>query len=270
MQVDNSSSSEALLTDIVVITGPSWESIGSETAIALAKGGPSMMALLGRDIEKIKPVMDKIHNINPEIVTKFVQIHLDSLNSVRHAAQQILNDTSIPKIHVLINNAGIMACPYSKTEDGIERQFATNHVGHFLLTNLLMPKILAASPDARVVNVASYGNVLSNVLDDPSFNDGKDYVPFLSYGQSKAANVLMAVALNKMLRGKGLKAFALCPGSVPSNLRRFLDPITMKEGIEVISKSPAVMPPRKTPQQGCATTLRAAIDPNLTGKDPQP
>lgn len=172
-----------------------------------------MMVLLGRDMEKIRPVMDKIHEVNPEIVTKFVQIHLDSFKSVRHAARQILKDNSIARIHVLINNAGVMACPYSKTEDGIERQFATNHVGHFLLTNLLMPKILAASPEARVVNVSSYGNVLSNVLNDPSFKDGKVYVAFLSYGQSKTANVLMAVGLNKRLQGKGLKAFALCPGS---------------------------------------------------------
>ncbi|KIW13724.1 hypothetical protein PV08_08915 [Exophiala spinifera] len=247
----------------VVITGPSWESIGAETAITLAKGSPAMLVLLGRDIERLKPVMEKIHAIDSEIVTKFVQIHLDSLKSVRHAAQQILEDSAIAKIHILINNAGIMACPYSKTEDGIERQFATNHIGHFLLTNLLTPKILAASPDARVVNVSSYGNVLSNVLEDPSFNDGKEYVSFLSYGQSKTANVLMALGLNKRLGPRGLKAFALCPGSVPTNLRRFMNPDTMKEGAEIISKSQAAMPQRKTPQQGCATTVRAAIDPNL-------
>ena len=76
-----------------------------------------------------------------------------------------------------------------------------------------MQKLLAATPNSRVVNVSSYGNVLSNVREDPGFNDGKDYNSFLSYGQSKTANVLMAVGLNNRLKGKGLKAFALDPGS---------------------------------------------------------
>lgn len=108
-----------------------------------------MIVLLGRDIEKIQPVIDKVQEIDTGVVTKFVPVHLDSLRSVRHSAQQILDDDSIPKIDTLINNAGIMACPYSKTEDGIERQFATNRVGHFLLTNLLMPKLLAAGPKCQ-------------------------------------------------------------------------------------------------------------------------
>jgi NAD(P)-dependent dehydrogenase (short-subunit alcohol dehydrogenase family) len=201
----------------VVITGPSWESIGSETVIALAKGAPAMFVLLGRDISKIQPVIDEVHKISPVTVTKFLEVHLDSLASVRKVAQQILEDRDIQAIDVLINNAGIMACPYAKTEDNIERQFATNHVGHFMLTNLIMPKLLKTSPNARVVNVSSYGNVLSDVLEDPNFGvDGKDYNPFISYGQSKAANVLFAVGLNERFGGKGLKAFAMDPGSKKS------------------------------------------------------
>ncbi|KIW52943.1 hypothetical protein PV05_08550 [Exophiala xenobiotica] len=230
----------------ILITGPSWGSIGSETAITLAKGPPAMIVLLGRDIEKIQPVIDKVQEIDPGVVTKFVPVHLDSLRSVRHSAQQILDDDSIPKIDTLINNAGIMACPYSKTEDGIER--------HSWLP----------VQSARVINVSSYGNVLSDVLEDPNFNEGEEYNSFISYGQSKTANVLMAVGLNSRLQGKGLKAFALDPGSVPSNLRRFMTPDTIKEGMEVISKSAAVMPQRKTQQQGCAITIRAVIDPDLT------
>jgi len=92
-----------------------------------------MLILLGRDISKIQPVIDEIQKIDSGIATKFVETHLDSLASVRKAARRILDDDSIPQIDILINNGGIMACPYSKTEDGIERQFATNHVGHFLL-----------------------------------------------------------------------------------------------------------------------------------------
>lgn len=231
-----------------MITGPSWESIGSETAFTLARGSPAALIFLGRDISKIQPVIDEVHKINTVTATKFFEVHLDSLASVRKVAKQIVDDQEIPHIDVLINNAGIMACPYAKTEDGIERQFATNHVGHFLLTNLIMPKLLAAKPNPRVVNVSSYGNVLSDVLEDPNFNgDGKDYSPFVAYGQSKTANVLFAVGLNERLKKKGLKAFALDPGSaynrvqhsminvltksgVPSNLRRFMTPETMKEG----------------------------------------
>ncbi|KAJ9607744.1 hypothetical protein H2200_007822 [Cladophialophora chaetospira] len=251
---------------IFMITGPSWESIGAETVLALAKGSPGMVILLGRDISKIQPVIDEVGKISPLTTTKFFQVHLDSLASVREAAKQILDDRDIPPIDFLINNAGIMACPYEKTKDDIERQFATNHIGHFLLTNLIMPKLLVASPNARVVNVSSYGNVLSNVLDDPNFNgDGKDYSPFISYGQSKTANVLFSVGLNERLGSKGLKAFALCPGSVPSNLRRFVTPEIMKEGVAFISGK-TTMPPRKTIQQGCSTTVRAAIDPSLSAE----
>jgi len=176
-----------------------------------------MLILLGRDVQKIQPVTDAVGKIDSSIVTKVIEVHLDSNYSVRKAAQQVMEDDSIPKVDVLINNGGIMACPYSTTEDGIERQFATNHIGHFLLTNLLMPKLLAASPSSRVVNVSSYGNVLSNVREDPGFHDGKDYNPFLSYGQSKTANVLMAVGLNNRLKGRRLKAFALDLGSRSMN-----------------------------------------------------
>jgi NAD(P)-dependent dehydrogenase (short-subunit alcohol dehydrogenase family) len=172
-----------------------------------------MLILLGRDLSKIQPVIDEVAKVSPTTVAKFVEVRLDSLASVRKAAQQILDDAEIPSIDVLLNNAGIMACPYATTEDAIERQFATNHVGHFLLTNLIMPKVLAATPVGRIVNVSSYGNVLSDILEDPNFGDGKDYNPFVSYGQSKAANILFAVEINKRLGAKGVKAFALCPGS---------------------------------------------------------
>ncbi|EXJ86032.1 hypothetical protein A1O1_06401 [Capronia coronata CBS 617.96] len=250
----------------ILITGPSWGSVGSETVITLAKGSPAMFVLLGRDLDKIQPVIDKIHELDSSIETKFVEIHLDSLKSVRKAAQHILEDETIPAIDILINNAGIMACPYSKTEDGIERQFATNHIGHFLLTNLLVPKLVTTdkSASARVVNISSYGNVLSDVFDDPTFNDGKEYNPFLAYGQSKTANILMAVGLNDRLGKKGLTAFAVDPGSVPTNLHRFLTPEILKESMAVASQTGIMMPQTKTPEQGCSTSIRAAIDPTLS------
>jgi NAD(P)-dependent dehydrogenase (short-subunit alcohol dehydrogenase family) len=93
-------------------------------------------------------------------------------------------------------------------------QFGVNHMSHFLLTNLLMPKILAAGPGARIVNISSYGNIMSNILyNDVGFSDGQTYNPWIAYGQSKTANVLMAVSLNEKLGKMGLRAYALNPGS---------------------------------------------------------
>jgi NAD(P)-dependent dehydrogenase (short-subunit alcohol dehydrogenase family) len=180
----------------------------------LAHAAPSTLLLLGRSLSNIQPVIDDIHTINPAIATKFVSVDLDDLRSVRHAAQIVIDDTSVPHIDVLINNAGIMAAPYGLTKDGLETQFGVNHVSHFLLVNLLMPKILAAGPGARIVNVSSYGNIMSNIrYTDVGFDGGKTYHPWLAYGQSKTANVLMAVSLNAKLGAKGIRAFALNPGS---------------------------------------------------------
>ena len=117
---------------------------------------------------KIQPVIDRITAINPEIRTKFINLDLNSLASVREAASSI--NANVEKIDVLINNAAVMACPFSKTVDGIECQFGTNHIGHFLLTNLIMPKILAAGPGARIVNLSSSAHRMADVnLDDYNF-----------------------------------------------------------------------------------------------------
>ena len=197
-----------------LITGPSAGSIGVETVVTLAHGFPSTLILLGRSLEKIQPVVDEVKANNTSIKTVFVQVDLDDLSSVRAAAKSLLHDASISKIDVIINNAGIMAAPYGTTKGGIEMQFGVNHISHFLLTNLLIPKILAAGPGARIVNVSSYGNIMSNILyDDPGFSKGQTYNPWIAYGQSKTANVLMAVSLNEKLGRQGIKAYALNPGS---------------------------------------------------------
>jgi NAD(P)-dependent dehydrogenase (short-subunit alcohol dehydrogenase family) len=112
-----------------------------------------MLILAGRSESKIAPVIARIAESSPDVRVKFVTLDLGSLKSVRKAVAEINEITT--KIHLLINNAAIMACPYAKTEDGIESQFGTNHIGHFLLTNLLMDKILAAGAGARIVNVSS-------------------------------------------------------------------------------------------------------------------
>jgi NAD(P)-dependent dehydrogenase (short-subunit alcohol dehydrogenase family) len=146
------------LTSIVVITGPSIGGIGAETALSLARGSPALIILAGRSASKAVPLISQIEEVNPAGSVKFVVTDLDAQVSVRKAAAEI--NASVEKIDYLINNAGIMACPYRKTEDGTESQFATNHVGHFLLTNLLMGKILKAGRGARIVNVGSVGHLV--------------------------------------------------------------------------------------------------------------
>jgi NAD(P)-dependent dehydrogenase (short-subunit alcohol dehydrogenase family) len=247
-----------------LITGPSQGGIGAETAISLAHGSPSTIVLLGRSLSKIQLTIDSIHSINSSISTKFVSIDLDSLSSVRAAAKIILDDLSIAHIDVVINNAAIMACPYGVTEDGFEIQFATNHLSHFLLTNLLMPKILAAGPNSRIINVSSWGHFASDIhYDDIGFNNGKDYSAFQAYGQSKTANILFSVGLNQKLNSRGIKSFALHPGSIRSNLQKYVTPEMMQEGVKFMEGIGMKMPERKTLQQGCSTTLRAALDPSL-------
>ena len=110
---------------------------------------------------RIQPLIDRINAINSAVKTRFIDLDLSSQASVREAAARI--NASVEKIDVLINNAAIMACPFSKTVDGIESQFGTNHIGHFLLTNLIMPKILAAGPGARIVNVSSVSHRMADV-----------------------------------------------------------------------------------------------------------
>jgi NAD(P)-dependent dehydrogenase (short-subunit alcohol dehydrogenase family) len=155
----------------VLITGPSDGGIGAETATCLAAGSPSLIILAGRSLPKIQPVIDRIHSIHPEVKTKFISIDLSNQSSVREAASII--NASVEKIDVLINNAAIMACPFGKTVDGIETQFGTNHIGHFLLTNLIMPKILAAGHGARIVNVSSLAHRMVDVrLEDWNFEVG--------------------------------------------------------------------------------------------------
>lgn len=138
-----------------VITGTSDPSLGSQTALDLASGSPAALILLARSKKKVDPVIEKVKQINPQIKVQFVEIELDNLESVRKAAQEV--NSLLDEIDVLINNAGVMAVPWKLNNAGIESTFATNHLGHFELTSLLMPKIKAAGPDARIVNLSSYG-----------------------------------------------------------------------------------------------------------------
>ena len=156
-----------LLNHTVVLTGPSKGSLGAEFAITIAAGNPKQIVLAGRNKSKITPVIAEIQHINPLVEVTFVALDLGDNSSVRKAAERIKN--SVSKIDGLLNSAGIMAVRNYKTSaDGLESHFVTNCLGHFLLTNLLMEKLIAAH--GTVINVTSTAYIIAEAnTDDPNF-----------------------------------------------------------------------------------------------------
>ncbi|KAI0458671.1 putative retinol dehydrogenase 12 [Xylaria acuta] len=263
---------------IFVITGPTPGGLGAETAISLAAEHPAMIILIGRSQAKAQPTIDAIKGVNADVKVKFIEAELSSLKSVRAAAQTILGDKEITKIDVVINNAAVMASPQVKTEDGIDYQFAINHLSHFVLTNKIMPKILAAGPGSRIVSVSSSGHRYTGIrFHDPNFTEPGSYKEFASYGQAKTANILFAVELNKRLASRGVHAYAPTPGSVSTNLQVYMKALGEKamEILEDVSLKINGIPmaetrvrhPAKTLQQGSASLIRPAIDPNLVNEE---
>ncbi|MCJ1383961.1 hypothetical protein MMC17_007075 [Xylographa soralifera] len=255
----------------VLLTGPSESGVGAQTAIFLAAAKPKEIFLAGRNLAKIQPVIDQIKKEHPEVATTFVQLDLADLSSVRKAAKEVAG--KVDKLDYLINNAGIMAVKeYKKTPDGFEIQFGSNHVGHFLLTNLLMPKIQAAGKGARIINVSSFGYMSGGIrFDDSAFSNGAQYNPWTAYAQSKTANILFASALARKLKSKGIEAFSLNPGLIfESKLMVNVDQEMFVDGHAVATAAlngdampEAAMSPHSL-SQGSATPLWAVLNPELS------
>jgi NAD(P)-dependent dehydrogenase (short-subunit alcohol dehydrogenase family) len=160
--------------------------------------------------------------------------------------------TSGERFDVVINNAGVMACPKGKTSDGFETQFGTNHLGHFVFTNHIVPLLKSG---ARIVNLSSAGHRFADVdLDDPNF-EHTEYQPFVAYGRSKTANVLYAAALDRRLKGRGIRATAVHPGGIQTELGRHLTP----ELIAQIMPAGRAAFKFKTIPQGAATSVWSAV-----------
>ncbi|KAL5343191.1 short-chain dehydrogenase [Aspergillus crustosus] len=211
-------SSASIANKVVLITGVSPGSLGAEFAVTISKHSPALIILANRDTTRATETANKIKEASPNVATRVLKLDLASQKQIREAAAEV-NNYSEKKIHVLVNNAGIMAVPHKLTADGIESQFGTNHIGHFLFTNLIINKLLASdganSSASRVVNVASMGYRLSWVrFWDHNFDEGKAYVPWVAYGQAKTANMLFSIALAK----RGLISVSLNPGQIPTNL----------------------------------------------------
>lgn len=234
--VDDLSASIAGTT--VLVTGVSPGGLGAFFAEQIARAQPKLLILAGRSVAKLQATAEVIQKTGTS--TKLLELDLSRLAHVRGSAEKVNTWQDVSVIDVLVNNAGIMAVDYEKTEDGFEKQFATNHLGPFLFTNLIIPKILA-SGKPRIVNVSSDGHRLSPVrFADYGFHvrlvnagmrameltksqDGENYDRWLAYGQSKTANILHAVSLAHKLGPKGLTAISLHPGVIRTNLSTHID-----------------------------------------------
>ncbi|KAI0142856.1 NAD(P)-binding protein [Xylariaceae sp. FL1272] len=207
----------------VLVTGASPNSIGAAIAIAIASGNPGLLILAGRNAERNEATKSEIVSKFPELNVRTLTLDLASLQAVRDAAAEVKAWTDVPHINVLVHSAGIMGIEWKASPDGYEYQLATNHLGPFLFTNLIMSKLLA-SPKSRVVVVSSDGHRLNPIrFNDYNFRDGETYDKWLAYGQSKTANNLFALSLAQKLGSRGLHAFSVHPGVVLSNLSTHID-----------------------------------------------
>ncbi|MEM0955078.1 MAG: SDR family NAD(P)-dependent oxidoreductase [Pseudomonadota bacterium] len=234
--------------------------LGIETVRALAAHGAAV-TMTARDMIRGEEVAQTIRDSTGNPAVDVLPLDLASLDSVRRCADAYLSQHS--DLNVLINNAGIMACPQGVTEDGFELQFGTNHIGHFLFTNLLAPALLKGAP-ARVVNVSSRAHHMAGVdFDDLDFHY-RDYQKWVAYAQSKTANVLFTVALDKRLRGRDVRVFAVHPGVIETELSRHM----LDEDRQMLAERGKRLGDmrQKSIPAGAATSVYAATAPELEGK----
>jgi len=242
-----------------VVTGAS-SGLGVETCRVLAGAGATVI-MVARDEEKLKEVREELLRGNPGADLHTERMDLADLESVREASTEILLYHS--EIQLLINNAGVMACPLMRTAQGFEMQFGTNHLGHFLFTGLLAPALIEGAP-GRVVNLSSGGHKFAAFnFTDPSY-DNREYDKWQAYGESKTANILFTVGLDERMRERGVRAFAVHPGVIATNLSRHMDEADYEA---LMARAPAGKPLEfKSLEQGAATTVWAATSPDLSGR----
>lgn len=220
----------------MIITGVGPDSLGESVALALGRQKPAMLFLASRTQAKVEQVADKVRDISPTTDVVVVIMNLASQKSVRDAAAHI--KSLVDHIDILINNAGMMVLDRETTEEGIEIQFGTNHIGHYLFTNLLLGLLKNAAHNTRagstrVINVTSAGHRLSPIRFHDYNLDGKEIPPeeeppfelppmfstppgtyngWIAYGQSKTANILFTVQLNRELAPDGITSYSVHPG----------------------------------------------------------
>ena len=242
----------------VLVTGVS-AGLGVETARALVAHGPDVVGA-ARDLEKAKRATAEVSKAADEAGAKLELIELDlaSLRSVRAAADNVLADGR--SFDVIIANAGVMATPFGHTEDGFEMQFGTNHLGHFVFVNRIAKLI---KKGGRLVNLSSSGHRFSNVdLNDPNF-ETTTYEPFVAYGRSKSANILFAVEFDRRHRDHGVRATAVHPGGIITELGRHMPEGALEAFVKQIQEQRAAAGEAplefKTVPQGAATSVWAGV-----------
>jgi NAD(P)-dependent dehydrogenase (short-subunit alcohol dehydrogenase family) len=237
----------------ILVTGVS-AGLGVETARVLAAHGAQVLGA-ARDLAKAEAATAVVRaDARNGGGLELIGLDLASLASVRAAADRIVADGR--PFDVVIANAGVMACPLGRTADGFETQFGTNHLGHFTFVNRIASLI---APGGRLVNVASSGHRFADVdLEDPNF-ERQDYDPWVAYGRSKTANILFAVEFDRRHRARGVRAAALHPGGIQTELARHLPGNAIDQMLEQINADlVAAGQPRyrfKTIPQGAATSV---------------
>ena len=242
----------------ILITGVS-AGLGVETSRALVARGAEVIGT-ARDLAKAVIATSGAREAAVAGGGAFELIELDlaSLASIRSCSSKLLGDAR--RFDIVIANAGVMATPFGRTKDGFETQFGTNHLGHFLLVNRVEPLI---ANGGRLVVLSSSGHRMSDVaLDDPNFQQGA-YDPWIAYGRSKTANILFAVEFDRRHRGRGVRASAVMPGVINTELGRHMTSdqleaimARLKEAADATGAPPVSY---KTLQQGAATSIWAGI-----------
>lgn len=236
----------------ILVTGVS-AGLGVETARTLAAHGAQVVGT-ARDTGKAKAALAAAGAPGIELV----ELDLADLSSVRAGADEILRQGKT--FDLIIANAGVMATPFGKTKDGFETQFGTNHLGHFVLVNRLASLLKDGS---RVVMLSSSGHRFSNVdLEDPGF-ERSEYTPFGAYGRSKTANILFAVEFDRRHKARGIRATAVHPGGIQTELGRHMEPGAIEKILEDINTAARASGTAefewKSIPQGAATSVWAGI-----------
>jgi NAD(P)-dependent dehydrogenase (short-subunit alcohol dehydrogenase family) len=246
---------------VAIVTGAAT-GIGVETARALAEAGAEVIIAV-RKPDLAEAAVAEVNKTAKGAKAGWSMLDLSSFKSIRAFAER----WGDRPLNLLINNAGVMACPLAYTEDGLEMQIGTNHFGHFLLSVLLAPNLVAGAQSgwtSRLVSLSSIGHRRAPMnFDDPHFRS-HPYEKWESYGQAKTANALFAVGFDKRFKDRGVRAFAVMPGGIMTPLQRHL-PIEEQKAMGWIDDDGKVRDGFKTTQQGASTSVWAAVGGELDG-----
>jgi len=246
-----------LMDKTIVVTG-GYSGIGIETVRTFRSVGAKVV-VPARDVSKAKANLANMPDVRVDVMDLLDPGSIDAFT------EHLLRDND--KLHILVNNAGIMAPPLARDGRGYESQFATNHLGHFQLAARLWPALRQAK-GARVVSLSSIGHRRAPIdFDDPNF-EHREYDPWVAYGQSKTANALFALTLDAIGKRDGIRAFSVHPGGVVTDLIRHMSTEEVRAyGVLDEHGQPIIDPARnmKTPQQGAATSVWCATSPQLEG-----